>query len=111
MRTLKEQLGKDALTFLNPKEFGEEITVNGVSAFGCWDEVEQPAPVFFGASMDVIGVNTVERVLFVMPKADDHRLEMPVPDQELNIDGAYWTVRDAKPEGAITKLTLYRNES
>jgi len=107
----QDQLVKDAFTFLNPKEFGEEITLDGIPAIGAWDDVEQTAPRFFGATMDIIGVNTVERVLFVMPRTLDQPLTLPVPDQEVDIGGTLWTVRDAKPEGVINKLILFRNES
>lgn len=107
--TLKEQMVKEAVIFLNPDEFGEEMTVDGHSMLGFWDEETQPAPRFFGATMDVMGVNTVERLLFLLPP--DPGWPGPVSDQELDIDGVLWAVRDARPENGIIKLTVYRNES
>lgn len=107
--TLKEQMLKEAAIFLNPKEFGEELTVDGRPMLGCWDEEVQPAPKFFGAALDVIGVNTVERLLFLLPESPDWAC--PVSDQELEVDGVIWTVRDARPESGIFKLTVYHNES
>lgn len=108
--TLKEQMARDAVTFLDPKEFGEELMVDGLSMLGCWDEEVQPAPRFFGTTtMDVIGVNTVERLLFLLPESSSW--PCPVSDQELDVDGVIWTVRDARPESGIFKLTVYRNES
>jgi hypothetical protein len=59
--------------------------------------------------MDIMGVNTVERLLFLLP--DDPKWPCPVSDQELEVDGVIWTVRDARPESGILKLTVYRNES
>ncbi len=106
--TLKEQMAKEAAIFLNPAEFGEELTVDGLPMLGFWDEEVQPAAKFFGASMDIVGVNTVERLLFLLPEAD---WPCPVAGQELEVDGVFWTVRDARPEGGIFKLTVYRNES
>lgn len=106
----KEQMAIEAGLFLNPDEFGEYVVVDGRQALGAWDEVVQPSPQFFGATMDVMGVNTVERLLFLLPDPDDP-IDLPVADQILEIDGERWTVRDAKPEGSIMKLTLYRNES
>lgn len=111
MKTLKDVLLAEAPLFLNPQEFGEEITVDGIPALGVWDEQVQPASQFFGASMDVMGVNTVERLLFVMPLDKEEPVPLPVPDQELDIGGQFWMVRDAKDEAGILKLTLYRNES
>lgn len=99
---------REAVIFLDPNEFGEELTVDGLPMLGCWDEEIQPAPKFFGATMDVIGVNTVERLLFMLPPVG---WPCPVPDQEIEVDGAIWTVRDARPESGILKLTVYRNES
>jgi hypothetical protein len=112
MRTLKEQMATDRAVFLNPKEFGEEMLVDGVPCLGSWDEEEdQPVKQFFGTGMgDIIGVFTVERMLFVMRK-DGQEMETPVPEQELDIDGKRWMVRDARPEGGIVKITLYRNEA
>ena len=107
--TLKEQMLKEAILFLDPREFGEELMVDGRPMLGCWDEETQPAPRFFGATMDVIGVNTVERLLFLLP--GDSAWPCPVSDQELEVDGVIWTVRDARPESGILKLTVYRNES
>lgn len=97
--------------FCNPAEFGESVTIDGLSALGVWDEELQPAPQFFGASMDVMGVNTVERLLFVTPLNKEEPVPLPVPDQELDISGVFWMVRDAKDEAGIMQLTLYRNES
>ena len=112
MRTLKDQMALERAVFLNPKEFGEEMRIDGIACLGSWDkEEEQPVKQFFGQGWDnVIGVFTVERVLYVMP-ADGSVMETPVPEQELDIDGKIWTVRDAAPEGGIVKLVLYRNES
>ena len=101
-------MAREAATFLDPAEFGEELTVDGLRMLGCWDEEIQPAPRFFGATMDVMGVNTVERLLFLLPPAG---WPCPVSDQELEVDGVIWTVRDARPESGILKLTVYRNES
>lgn len=111
MRTLKEQMELDNAAFLNPKEFGEAILVDGLPCHGQWDEEYMPVQQFFGASMEVLGVHTVERLLFVMPSQPGALFPLPVPDQMLDIDGVLWTVRDAVPECGITKLTLYRNES
>jgi hypothetical protein len=112
MRTLKDQMSRDRFTFLNPKEFGEEMLVDGEACLGSWDkEEEQPVKQFFGQGWDnAIGVFTVERVLYLM-RTDGAIMETPVPQQELDIDGKIWTVRDAEPESGIVKLTLYRNES
>jgi hypothetical protein len=112
MRTLKEQMERDRFAFLNPKEFGEEMLVDGVPCLGSWDEEEdQPVKQFFGEGMgDMIGIYTIERVLFVM-RQDGLEMVTPVPEQELDIDGKRWMVQDARPEGGIVKLTLYRNES
>lgn len=111
MRSLKEQIQLDRVVFLNPKEFGEEMLVDGLPCYGQWDEEYMPVQQFFGSSMDVLGVNTVERLLFVMPQKANEPFYLPVPEQVLEIDGEHWTVRDAAPEAGITKLTLYRNES
>lgn len=109
---LKEVMRREALTvFMNPKEFGEEMLVDDLPCYGQWDEEYMPVQQFFGASMDVMGVNTLERLLFVMPRSLEDSLPLPVPDQVLEIDGILWTVRDAVPEAGIIKLTLYRNES
>jgi hypothetical protein len=112
MRTLKEQIALDRFVFLNPEEFGEEISIDGVPCLGSWDEkAEQPVRQYFGAGMeDVMGVFTRERVLFFM-RADGGSLRTPVPGQELNVDGIRWTVRDAKREAGIIELNLYRNET
>jgi hypothetical protein len=107
--TLKEQLAAEAVIFLNPAEFGEEMMVDGSPVLGCWDDEVQPAPRFFGATMDALGINTVERLLFLRPNPSDP-LPLPVPDQEMDIGGARWLVRDARPESGIFKLTVYRNE-
>jgi len=95
--------------FLSPKEFGEKMTVDGRRMLGCWDEITQPAPRFYGAGLDIMGVNTVERLLFLLP--GDPNWPCPVSDQELVVDGVKWTVRDARPESGIFKLVVYRNES
>jgi hypothetical protein len=112
MRTFREQIALDRRVFLNPREFGEEMLVNGVPCLGSWDEEQdQPVKQFFGTGWDnVFGVFTVERVLYVM-RADGAAMATPVPQQELDIDGTIWTVRDAGPEGGIVKVVLYRNES
>lgn len=112
MRTLKEQIALDNSTFLNPKEFGEEMVVDGLDCVGQWDEEFMPVQQFFGSTnIDVLGVHTVERLLFVMPASPGDHFPLPVPEQVLDIDNVLWTVRDAVPEAGITKLTLYRNES
>lgn len=109
---LKAVMEKERSVFLNPKEFGEELLIDGLPCCGQWDEEYMPVQQFFGSTnMDIIGVHTVERLLFVMPTQPDAYLPLPVPEQVLEIDNAFWTVRDAVPEGGITKLTLYRNES
>lgn len=108
--SLKEQMTKEAGLFLDPNEFGEYLNVDGHQTLGAWDEKLETAPAFFGATMDVIGVNTIERLLFLLPD-DGDPVPLPVPDQELDINDQIWTVKDAKPEGAIMKLHLYRNES
>lgn len=110
MPTLKEQMAKEAGLFLDPAEFGEHMDVDGHPALGAWDEEVQPVARFYGATMDVMGVNTVERLLFLLPE-DPVSFPLPVADQELDIDGRLWTVRDARPEGSIIKLTIYCNES
>lgn len=113
MTTLKEQIARDNRAFLSPSEFGDEMMVDGVPCLGCWDldEVQQPVQGYFGASMeDVLGVFTVERLLFVM-RADGGPMETPVPEQELDVDGIRWTVRDARPERGILEINLYRNQS
>lgn len=111
MRTLKEQMQLDNVAFLNPKDFGEEMLVDGLPCYGMWDEEYMPVQQFFGAGMDVMGVHTIERLLFVMPQHPGDFLPLPVPEQVLEIDKTFWTVRDAVPEAGIFKLTLYRNES
>ena len=112
---LKEQIAKEAALFLNPKEFGESITVNGLEMLGCWDEKIQPSPEFSRIAsgsrgvLETRGVNTVERCLFLL--SNDPDWPCPVSGQELEIDGDTWTVRDARPECGIFQLTVYRNES
>ena len=108
--TLKEQMAKEASLFLNPDEFGEYMDVDGHLTLGVWDEKLETAPAYYGATMDVIGVNTIERLLFLLPNGADP-LPMPLPAQELDIDGQTGTGQDSKPEGAIIKRNLYRNES
>jgi hypothetical protein len=112
MRNLKEQMERDCFVFLNPKEFGEEMLINGIPCLGCFDEEqEQSVKQFFGAGTDnVFGVFTSERVLFFM-RLDGTTLKTPVPGQELDIDGKTWTVRDATSESGIIKAVLYRNDS
>ena len=112
MRTLKEQILLDRVVFLNPKEFGEEMIVDGVPCLGLWtEEQDQPVKQFFGQGWDqVFGAFTVERVLYVM-RRDGADMDVPVPTQELEIDGKIWTVRDASVDGGIVKAILYRNES
>jgi hypothetical protein len=112
MATLKEQIAAERHVFLNPKEFGDEMLVDGVPCLGCWDEEDgQIIRQYFGSSMeDALGVFTVERVLFMM-RADGAAMETPVPEQELDIDGVRWMVRDAKPDGGIVEINLYRNEA
>lgn len=107
--SLKDQMAAEASIFLDPNEFGEELMVDGQPMLGCWDEEIQPAPRFFGATMDVMGVNTVERLLFLLPQSPDW--PCPVPDQEIEVDGSLWNVRDARPESGLFKLIVYRNES
>lgn len=108
---LKDVIRKESRVFLNPKEFGEEILVDDLPCYGLWDEEYMPVQQYFGASMDVVGVHTIERLLFVMSQHPDDGLPLPVPEQVLEIDKTFWTVRDAVPEDGIIKLTLYRNES
>ena len=112
MGTLKEQISLDRRVFLNPREFGEEMTVDGVACVGSWDEEEeQPVKQFFGAGWDnVFGVFTRERALFYM-RADGGPLDTPVPGQELDIDGRRCMVRDSNQEGGIVEVDLYRNEA
>lgn len=112
MRTLKDQILLDRAVFLNPKEFGEEMLIDGIPCLGVWtDEQDQPVKQFFGQGWDeVMGVFTMERVLYFM-RTDGAKMDIPVPTQELDIDGKRWTVRDALLEGGMVKAVLYRNES
>jgi len=109
--SLKEQMARDAKAFFNPKEFGEAMHIDGVSCLGSWQqEQDEPIKQFFGSGMDVPGVYTQDRVLFAIC-SDGTAMPLPVPDEELDIDGKIWTVRDALSEGNVVKLVLYRNES
>ncbi|MCL2791080.1 MAG: hypothetical protein FWD79_10610 [Desulfobulbus sp.] len=112
MITLKEQMQLDIPTFFNPREFGEEMLIDGVLCLGTWDtEKDEPVKQFFGSSFDnVMGIFTVDRVLYVA-RLDGGLMEPPIPSQELDIDGKIWTVKDAVAEGNVIKLILYRNES
>ena len=110
--TLKEQMALDLPAFFNPQEFGEEILVDSVPCLGVWcEEKDEPVKQLFGVGFDnVMGVFTVDRVLYVTCQ-DGGPTDVPVPIQELDIDGRIWSVRDAVMEGGIIKLILYRNES
>ncbi|MCL2459130.1 MAG: hypothetical protein FWF31_09885 [Desulfobulbus sp.] len=112
MNALKEQLLLDLPVFFNPREFGEEMLIDGLSCIGLWsEEKDEPVKQFFGSSFDnVMGVFTVDRALYVA-LGDGGLMVVPVPEQELDIDGKTWTVKDAVVEGGVVKLVLYRNES
>ncbi|UQZ90691.1 hypothetical protein C4J81_16370 [Deltaproteobacteria bacterium Smac51] len=110
MLTLKDVLNEEAGVFFNPDEFGEEITIDGQPALGVWDEEVQPVAKFYGATMNMVGVNTVERNIYVLPLPEAD-IPLPVADQEIEIDGVKWMVRDARPDGRIFKMTIFRNES
>jgi len=112
MITLKEQMALDLPAFFNPREFGEEMLVDSIPCLGVWcEEKDEPVKQFFGSSFDnVMGIFTVDRVLYVM-RRDGGLMETPAPSQELDIDGGLWTVKDAVVEGGVIKMTLFRNES
>jgi len=112
MITLKEQMALDVKAFFNTQEFGEEMLIDGVPCLGIWDEEkDEPVKQFFGAGFDnVMGVFTLERVLYAA-RQDGGLMAVPVPTQELDIDGKTWTVKDALREGVVIKMKLYRNES
>ncbi|MDR0477660.1 MAG: hypothetical protein LBH14_06980 [Desulfobulbaceae bacterium] len=112
MPSLKEQMAMDIPVFFNPREFGEEMLVDGVPCLGIWDEEkDQPVKQFFGPSFDnVMGVFTMERVLYAA-RRDGVMMAMPLPSQELDIDDKIWTVKDAVNDGGVIKLILYRNQS
>lgn len=103
---LHEQMQNDLAVFLNPDEFGESLTIDGIVTVGVWDDVVQTAPDFHGADMDTWGVNTVERLLFV-PEND---VSCPTSGQQMAINGIHWLVQNARSEHGMLKLTLYRNE-
>jgi len=111
-RTLKEQMDRDIAVFFNPKEFGEEMMVNGVPCLGIWDEdKETPVKIFPGMGWeDTPGVSVLDEVLY-LARQDGGPIAKPAPTQELHIDNEVWTVRDSKLEGGILKLLLYQSKA
>lgn len=109
----KQMLREERLVFLNPKEFGEKMVIDNIPVFGIWDDVEEPSAQFYSTATvhPVSGVNVIERILFAVPQSEDNPLALPQAEEELDIDGTRWLVRDSKDEAGIIELTLYRNVS
>ena len=104
----KDTLAHDAAAvFLNPAEFGEEMTVDGVGMPAMWGEESAPGPDIHKADVDAWGLNVESAVLLVPQSA----MPLPVPGQRLDVDGVAWTVKKARPQMGIIRLELERNTS
>lgn len=102
----KEILAFDAEhVFLNPSEFAETMVVDGEKISAMWGQESVPAPDELGATVDAWGVNTESAVLLVAEAS----LPLPVPGQNITVDGKVWSVNKASPQNGILRLELYRN--
>lgn len=110
MRTLKEQIVKDADVFINLAEFGREMVVDGCPAKGVWADTDMTARAHVDDNkMSVADIDTVERLLYLKPPYFGY--QTPRADEQMTIDDVVWTVADALVEGGIIKLNLYRHRS
>lgn len=92
---LKDAMKADAAIFLNQDEFGEPITIDGLTTVGIWDDTAKTlsnAQDLGGVSdVNTFGLLADERVLYV-PSAECDGIPTPLVNQQLDIDGEYWTV-------------------
>ncbi len=114
----KEQLQADAMTFLNPEEFGEPLNIDGVQTCGLWDDISVTltGDVITGIdSVNNFGLLALQRVLYVISENninipnDYQGISTPHVDQRLCINNEYWQVMSGTQESlGILKLVLQR---
>lgn len=118
---LMDAVTADSAIFLNLNEFGEELTIDGLSTVGIWDDTTT-LPVSRDSSgisdVNSLGLAADERVLYVYtPESIPTGLQSlgmegiptPVTDQRLEIDGEYWIVAPgAIAQGGVLTLKLSR---
>ncbi len=88
---LREQILKDVAIFLNPAEFGEHVTIDGVKTVGIWDDT-----LASQSSPDLNGINDAStfallghtKILLVPSDA----IVLPDEGQEIFIDDECWQV-------------------
>lgn len=104
--TFKELIQKDVKnTFLNPKEFGEEHTINGKKMVVVIDDnelTERKKRV----SQHMDGVYTNQKLLYVA--ASDFKTR-PTRDSILWLDGESYRVINVISEGGIHSITIEVN--
>lgn len=94
MGTFQDDLAADvALTFLNPSEFGREIVFNGVTVTAVMEDGGHSAldTGAAGGFENASGLTVLESVRTVYLAADALH-DLPVPDQEVDLDGEVWAV-------------------
>lgn len=92
--SFKDDLAADvALTFLNPSEFGREIVFNGVAVTAVVEDGGHSAldTGAAGGFENASGLTVLESVRTVYMAADALH-DLPVPDQEIDLDGELWAV-------------------
>ena len=94
MSTFQDDLAADvALTFLNPREFGREIVFNGMAVTAVVEDGGHSAldTGAAGGFENASGLTVLESVRTVYLAADALH-DLPVPDQEVDLDGEIWAV-------------------
>lgn len=94
--------------FLNPDEFGEALTIEGIDAVGVWSD---EAAALSGLSADGLqdvnsfGLVADERMLHLPEEV----IPVPMVGQRLNIDGECWLVKPGiREEMGMLTLKLMR---
>lgn len=110
----KQALAHDAHNvFCNPDEFGEEITIDGITVIGIWDDTAKTLTngqnLSGVADVNVFGLLADERTLYVPTAECGDGIPTPVVNQRLDIDGDYWTVLPgSRAKHGLLELKLSR---
>ena len=104
--SFKEALAHDAEhVFMNPREFADLMTINGLPVPALWDDALQPKGQ--GSQTDPTGWGVVSHTAALLVLAKD--FPVPLPGEEIVVEGVSWIVAKTDPQQGILRLDLERN--
>lgn len=95
--TFRDQLTLDAATLLDDEEFGDAVIIDGLSGLGSGESVEQEQGQLGGYAANQM------RWFVIIPG-----LVLPVPEQQLTINGELWITDRAFDQGGIMEIIVSR---